>query len=267
MIIIAEKINATLSKAKGIILERNQEALLRLARDQAEAGATFLDVNVGTGQGSSVDEAEAMTWAVETIQKHLEIPLCLDSADPQVLEAGLKARQGRPSLVNSVKAEDKILAAVVPLAAEHQAPLVGLAMDEEGIPTSVEGRVRACLRIVETCARQGLAQDRLYLDPLVLPVSTDTGQGTVTLQTLAALKEQIPQAKTVMGLSNISFMLPGRARLNAAFLHMAVAAGLDAVIGDPLDDNLMTAIRCAEVLTGRDRHCRRYTRAMRAKTK
>jgi 5-methyltetrahydrofolate--homocysteine methyltransferase len=98
-----------------------------------------------------------------------------------------------------------------------------------------------------------------------LPIGTDISQGLVTLGTLAILKKQMPRAKTVMGLSNVSYMLPGRASLNAAFLHMAVAAGLDAVIGDPLDEGLMTAILCAEVLTGKDRHCRRYTRSMRAK--
>lgn len=263
MIIIAEKINATLPTAKRIVLERDADALVELAQKQADAGATFLDVNVGAGEGSSADESDAMSWAVETIQQQLDIPLCIDSADPEVLSAGLSARKGRPCLVNSVKAEEKILAEVAPLAAEHRAPLVGLAMDKDGIPKTVDERVKACARIVAACAKYGLAQDQLYLDPLVLPVSTDTGQGVVTLETLRAIKEQMPQAKTVMGLSNVSFMLPGRRRLNAAFLHMAVAAGLDAVIGDPLDQKLMTAIRCAEVLTGKDRHCRRYTRTMR----
>lgn len=264
MILIAEKINATLPTAKRIILERDEEALVGLAQKQAHAGATFLDVNVGAGESSSADEAATMSWAVETIQQQVDTPLCLDSADPEVLSAGLTVRKGRPSLINSVKAEDKILAAVVPLAAQHQAPLVGLAMDQNGIPKTVNERVKACARIMEACAKHGLAQDQLYLDPLVLPVSTDTGQGAVTLETLRVIKEQMPRARTVMGLSNISFMLPGRAQLNAAFLHMAVAAGLDAVIGDPLDQALMSAIRCAEVLTGKDRHCRRYARAMRA---
>lgn len=267
MIVIAEKINATLAAAKKIILERDAEALLGLAQRQARAGASYLDVNVGTGQGTSQDEAEAMTWAVQAIQGAVETPLCIDSADPAVLEAGLVARKGRPSLINSVKADDKVLAEVTPLAVAHQAPLVGLAMDQKGIPTTVEGRLAACNHIVQSCAKLGLAEDQLFLDPLVLPVSTDTAQGMVTLDTLREIKKLIPKAKTVMGLSNVSFMLPGRARLNAAFLHMAVAHGLDAVIGDPLNERLMTAVRCSEVLAGKDRHCRRYTRAMRAQQK
>ena len=264
MILIAEKINATLPAAKKIILERDAQALVDLAQRQASAGASYLDVNVGTGQGTSSDEAQAMAWAVETIQQEVDTPLCIDSADPQVLEAGLQARLGRPALINSVKAEANILDQIVPLAVEHQAPLVGLAMDDSGIPKTVHDRLRACDQIMEACDQHGLTQDQLYLDPLVMPVSTDNRQGLVTLETVRAIKERLPQAKTVMGLSNISFMLPGRAQLNAAFLHMAVAAGLEAVIGDPLDPALMSAIRCAEVLVGRDRHCRRYTRAMRA---
>jgi 5-methyltetrahydrofolate corrinoid/iron sulfur protein methyltransferase len=263
MIIVAEKINATLKEPRRIIQERDENALLELARNQAQAGAGYLDVNVGTGSGDAASEAEAMRWAVETIQAKVDTPLCIDSADPDILKAGLEARDGRPAMINSSKAEDKSLATIAPLAAEFKAPLVGLAMDEKGIPKTVDERLAAGRKLVEACRDLGMPDQDIFLDPLVLPVSTDIKQGMVTLDTLAAFKENFPEVKSVMGLSNISFGLPGRAGINAAFLHMAIYAGLDSAIGNPMDQKFMTAVREAEVLAGKDRHCRRYTRFMR----
>lgn len=263
MIIIGEKINASLPGIKAIIEQENAVQLLELAKRQAAAGASFVDVNVGTGMGSREDEMASMQWAIETIQEEVDTPLCIDSADPAVLEAGLRARNGRPGLINSTKADDKDLELVVPLARQYQAPLVALAMDETGIPKTVEGRLRACEKIANACEKSGVSLDTLYFDPLVLPVSTDVKQGLVTLNTIAEIKRQFAVAKTVMGLSNVSYGLPGRIRLNTAFLHMAIYADLDAAILDPLDEGLMGAVKIAEVLVGKDRHCRRYTRMFR----
>ncbi|MFW6122922.1 MAG: dihydropteroate synthase [Thermodesulfobacteriota bacterium] len=265
MIIIGEKINATLGPVKPIILERDAAGLLKLAREQAEAGANFLDVNVGTGVGSQAEEVEAMKWAVLTIQAEVETPLCLDSADPAVLEAGLKANSRQPCMINSTSGEPEKLAGIVPLAAKYQTMLVGLTMDEAGIPKTVEDRLRAGEKIVAACEKSGVPLKQLLFDPLVLPVSTDITYGLVTLKTIGRLKAAYPAAKTVLGLSNISYGLPARSRLNVAFLHMAIAYGLDAAIIDPLDEELMAAATTGEVLVGRDRHCRRYTRAFRQK--
>ncbi len=264
MKVIGEKINGTLKALKPIIDGRDEAALVDLARRQAEAGAAYIDVNVGTGKGSAADEAEAMRWAVKLIEAEVETPLCIDSADPAVLAAGLEA-SGRPGMINSAKAEDGLLQAVVPLAAEHGCALVGLAMDEGGIPKTVEERLRACGRIAEACDARGVELGRLYFDPLVLPLATDVKQGQVTLDTLSEIKRRFAGAGTVMGLSNISFGLPRRAAMNQAFLHMAVAAGLDAAIMDPLNREMMLAALTAEALVGKDRHCRRYTRALRSR--
>ena len=263
MITIAEKINATIPSVKKIIEGRDEEGLLKLARSQTQAGANYLDVNVGTGIGTQQDEMDAMAWAVETIQQEVDTPLCIDSADPLVLEAGLKVRQDRPCLINSTKASEKYLNAVVPLAKEYDKPLVGLAMDQEGIPKSVEKRVEACLKIVEACNASGIADNKLFFDPLVLPVATDVSQGKVTLDTIAAIKKQIPEAKTVMAVSNVSFGLPKRKIFNTAFLHMAIMAGLDAAILSVLDRELIGAAKTAEAVLGRDRHCRKYSRFWR----
>lgn len=267
MMIIGEKINATVPFTKAVIQERNEEGLLDLARKQADAGAHYVDVNVGTGAGSRDDEIAAMKWAVETIQKELDTPLCVDSADPRVLEAALESRNGKPSLINSTNAESEKLEAIIPLAVRCRSPLVALAMDERGIPRTTEDRLSVCKRIADFCMEAGLSLENVYFDPLVLPVSTDVRQGLVSLETLSSIKKLYPQAKTVMGLSNVSYGLPERARLNAAFLHMAVFSGLDAAIMDPLDEALTGAVRTSEVLAGKDRHCRRYMRTFRNKKK
>jgi 5-methyltetrahydrofolate--homocysteine methyltransferase len=263
MIIIAEKINATIPSVKEIIESRDQEKLLLIARSQAEAGSDYIDINVGTGSGGQEEEIEAMHWAVTVIQNEIDTPLCIDSADPKVLAAGLERRGDKPALINSTKASDKYLDSVIPLAKKYGHPLVGLAMDEEGIPQSVTKRVDACLKIAAACEKEGVMAEKLFFDPLVLPISTDVKQGKVTLRTIAAVKKEIPAAKTVMALSNISFGLPRRKIFNTAFLHMAIMAGLDGAIMNVLDKELVGAAKTAEAVMGKDRHCRKYARFWR----
>jgi 5-methyltetrahydrofolate--homocysteine methyltransferase len=237
--------------------------LLELARKQAEAGASFIDVNVGTGTGSRENEIQAMEWAVNTIIAQIQTPLCIDSADPKVLEAGLKAVPVGTAIINSTKAEGEMLKQVVSLASKYESHIIGLAMDESGIPGDVAGRLSACDRIANACSRAAVSLERIFFDPLVLPVSTDTTQGWTTLKTISEIKAKFPGCKTVAGLSNVSFGLPARSHLNAAFMILALQAGLDAAIADPLNEELMNAVKAGEVLLGRDRHCRRYTRAFR----
>ena len=264
MIIIGEKINGTRAEIKPIIDNRDEEGLLELARSQAQAGAKFIDINVATGTGSGADEAEAMAWAVKTVAQGLQTAICVDSADPAVLEAGLAAKGDCEVLINSAKAEDGLLEGVVSLAKRFQSPLVGLAMNYEGIPRTAEGRLAACEEIAAACDRASVSMEMVFFDPLVLPISTDINQGNVTIETIRQIKDRFSGARTVLGLSNVSFGLPERSRLNCAFLHMAALAGLDAAIADPMDQDLMFAVKTADVLLGRDRHCRKYIRALKA---
>jgi cobalamin-dependent methionine synthase I len=263
MILIGEKINATIPCIRSMIRNRDEAAISSLAQRQADAGIDFIDVNVGTGLGSRQDEIRSMEWAVEAIQSRIDIPLCIDTADPAVLEAGLRKRNGIPSMINSTKAEQESLEKIVPLASAYQCPVVALAMDESGVPKTVQDRLHACEKIAEACERWGVLMERVFFDPLVMPIGTDIKQGLVTLETVTEIKKEFPGANTVMGISNISYGLPERKRLNVAFLHMAIYAGLDAAIVDPLEHDIMGEIRTAEVLVGKDRHCRRYTRALR----
>ena len=266
MIVIGEKINATRTAVRKIIEQRLEAQLVDLAKQQAEEGATYIDVNVGTGKGTQQDEIDAMRWAVMKINEATDKPLCIDSADHMVLEAGLEAMEGRPVMINSTKADAKYLGSVLPLARRFDAPVVALAMDDKGISETVEGRINACRMIAEGCRQYQVPIESVFFDPLVLPVSTDNRQGKVTLETLATIKENFPGSCTIMGLSNVSFGLPGRPLLNAAFLQMAIFAGLDAAIMDPMNGDMMQAARTGEALIGKDRHFRKYSRAFRKKS-
>lgn len=192
MIVIGEKINATRSAVRDIIEQRQAGPLVDLARRQAGAGAEYIDINAGTGKGSRQDEIEAMQWAVTTLTSVIEKPLCIDSADAAVLEAGLEAMGGRPAMINSTKADSKYLKFVLPLAERFEAPVVALAMDANGIPETVEGRINSCRMIAEGCREYNVPITSVFFDPLVLPISTDARQGKVTLDTLAAIKANFP---------------------------------------------------------------------------
>lgn len=262
MIIIGEKINGTLSKAKEIIQTRNERQLVEMVERQDQAGATHIDVNVATGSGIPEDEIAAMKWAVHIVQQATRKPVCIDSADVRVLAAGLETAEGAV-LINSTTAEKDKMDPVLALAKAHAAPFIALAMDDDGIPATVEGRLSACRQIAEACGREGIPLNQVYFDPLVLPLSTDARQGQVTLETLSAIKVEFPEALTAMGLSNISYGLPQRININTAFLHMAIQAGLDAAILDPTNEKMMGAVRTAGAILGKDRHFRKYLRMFR----
>jgi 5-methyltetrahydrofolate--homocysteine methyltransferase len=262
LIVIGEKINGTIPAAKKIIVNRDEKGLVRLAESQAKAGANYIDVNVAVGAGDPDGEIADMQWAVKAICAKVKKPLCIDSADPRVLEAGLKAA-GDNVLLNSTTAEEKSLAPVAALAREHGVPFIGLVMDENGIPPTIEGRLDACEKIVRACEDHTIGLENVYFDPLVLPMSTDAKQGLITLGTLSAIKRRHPEAKSVLGLSNASFGLPGRMNINRAFLLMAIHAGLDAALLDPMEKMLMEAVRTGTAIMGKDRHFRKYMRMYR----
>jgi 5-methyltetrahydrofolate--homocysteine methyltransferase len=265
MIVIGEKINATLAPVKTMILERDTNRLADLARQQERAGADFIDVNVGTGVGSQKDEMDAIQWALECICNAVDTALCIDSADPRVIATGLDMLNGQKAMINSVNAEQRSLEEVLPLAADTEALLIALAMDEKGIATREADRIRCCEKIYMACQDHAIQPANVFLDPLVMPISTDVTSAKVTLNILTAIKNEFPGLRTVTGLSNVSYGLPQRRRLNIAFLHMCIATGLDAAIVDPLESELMAAIKTGEVLVGKDRHCRKYLRAFRQK--
>lgn len=263
MIIIGEKINASIPKTKQAVLGHDDKYILDLALKQEAAGATIIDINVGTGEGSSQDEAAHMARLASMLAKEIKGLLCIDSADPLVLEAGLEAAGEKAGLLNSVKATDESLKSVLPLASKFKVPVIGLVMDKDGIPRDPAGRLAAAEKILNAAAGLGIPPGDVYIDPIVLPVSTDNSQGKVTLDTLLAVKASFPEAKAVLAASNVSYGLPERTIVNQAMIQMAMLLMVDALIINPLDEGLMTAIKAANVVLGMDRHCRKYSRAIR----
>jgi len=261
MLIIGEKINATLKSARKAIEERDTGFLQDLAKSQWEAGANYIDVNVSTDRGAEFDK-ESMEWAVEKIQEVVDVPLSIDSPDPKIIEVGLRKAKGK-SMINSVTAEPDRMEGILPLAKEFDTEVISLAM-MGAIASEAGGRLEACEKIAESAQKYGVGLEKLYFDPLTLSVATDISQGIVTLDTLKGIKAEFPQAKTTMGLSNVSFGLPGRSLINRSFLLLAIYAGLDSAICDPRDKKLTSVIKAGEMLLGRDNYCLNYIKAFKA---
>ena len=253
-VVIGERINPTGKKHMQEALRTGDvNYLLKEAVNQSAAGAAVLDVNVGLG---GVDEAAWMERAVSAIQGVCTCPLQLDTADPEALARGLRAYNGK-ALINSVSGKQEVMDQVFPLAKRYGGTVVALLLDEEGIPDTAEGRVAIARRIMAEAARYGIAKRDLVMDALTMTVSTGERNALVTLETLRRCREELG-VRTVLGVSNISFGLPQREKLAGPFLTLALGAGLDAAILNPLSEAMMDAWQSALTLTGRDKGCRAY---------
>lgn len=204
-----------------------------------------------------------MAWALGVIRSRTDRPPSLDSSDPVVLETGLELCGDSKPFINSVSGEISRMEVVLPLAARYGCPLVALAMDESGIPKTPGERLEVCKRIIGKARELDIPEQDVFFDPLVLPVGTDHTQARVTLETLEMIAKEIPGARTVLGLSNVSFGLPNRSLLNCALLAMAISIGLDAALMDPTDKGLRAMVFAAEAVAGRDAFCSRYLKAYR----
>jgi len=258
--IIAEKINGTRKSVGAAIRERDVAFIQDLATRQAAAGSTWIDVNAGTSPDREPDD---LVWLVETVQAAVDTPLSIDTANPRALEPAL-ARVKRTPLVNSISGERARLEGVLPQAAAAGCPVVALALDGTGIPTGVDDRLAVIRRLVAATRAAGVPDDRVYIDPLVMTISTNVASAQVVLVVMRAVREEFPAAHMTSGLSNVSFGLPVRSLVNRTYLTLAMAAGLDSAILDPLDRDLRAALIATELILGRDRHCLGYTRAFRA---
>lgn len=253
-VVIGERINPTGKKRMQEALRTGDvNYLLKEAVNQSAAGAAVLDVNVGLG---GVDEAAWMERAVSAIQGVCTCPLQLDTADPEALARGLRAYNGK-ALINSVSGKQEVMDQVFPLAKRYGGTVVALLLDEEGIPDTAEGRVAIARRIMAEAARYGIAKRDLVMDALTMTVSTGERNALVTLETLRRCRVELG-VRTVLGVSNISFGLPQREKLAGPFLTLALGAGLDAAILNPLSEAMMDAWQAALTLTGRDKGCRAY---------
>jgi 5-methyltetrahydrofolate--homocysteine methyltransferase len=260
-VMIGEKINPTGSKKLAAALtEGNLDYARDLAVRQVAWGADVLDVNVGV---PGLDEVGVVKKLVELIASAVDVPLCLDSGDPAVLAAGLAAAPGKP-LVNSVSGEEKKLEAVLPLVKERGAAVIGLTMDDKGIPPTPEERVAVAEKILERAARLGIPAEDVLIDPLVLTVGSDSKAALVTLQTIEILRKNLGVSINV-GASNVSFGLPDRPTANQTFLSLCIQAGATCAITDPM--KFGQAVRAADLMLGHDSNAMRYIKYFRAAEK
>lgn len=259
MRIIGEKINGTRKRVARAIAERDTDFIKSLAQKQAEAGSTWLDVNAGTHPDK---EPEDLIWLIENIQSVVDTPLALDSANPKALKIAVQAVDKTP-MINSISGEQERLDKILPIVAKHGCEVIALAMDDKKIPETFEKRLEVIDLVMSATRLAGVPDDKVYVDPLAMTIATANQSAVMACETIRSVKAKYPEVHFTMGLSNISFGLPARKQINRAFLTLAMQAGLDSAILDPLDRELQAAILTTELLLGKDKHCLNYVRASR----
>ena len=261
MIVIGELINGTREAVRKAISRRDADAIAQLAVRQAEAGADYLDCNVGM---IGAAEAELMAWLVETVSGVVDLPLCIDTANPDAMRAGLDAcADGSRPICNSISLEGARLESFLPVIAERQVRVIALLMTDAGVPKGVQERLDAAGRLVAELEGAGVAREDILIDAVVTPLSVDSEGPRVAMEAMRGIASALPGAHTICGVSNVSYGLPQRALLNRVFLSQAIAAGLDSAILDPCDRALMAALHAAEARAGRDEWCAGYLQAYR----
>jgi 5-methyltetrahydrofolate--homocysteine methyltransferase len=265
-VLIGERINPTGKKRLAAALsEGNLDIVRQEAEAQVAAGADVLDVNVGA---AGVDEVDLLPQAVRTVMEAVDVPVCIDSANVEALRAALAvhrelAPEGKP-LINSVNGEEARLKAVLPLVAEYRAAVIGLAMDDDGIPCTSGERLAVARKIAERAEALGIAREDLVIDCLALTVGADSQAGLVSLGAIKMVREELGVNMT-LGASNISFGLPEREVINWAFLAMAIQNGVNCPIVDAA--KVRPAILAADLLLGRDEYAMRYIKGYKRRRK
>ena len=260
MLIVGELINASRKSVKEIIENQDAAGVAKLARDQRDHGANYIDVNAGVFVGR---EPELLKWLVATVQNAVEVPCCIDSPDPKAIAAALAVHKGT-AMINSISLEKERYDALLPLVAESKSKVVALCMSDEGMPETADQRMAIADQLVNGLVKNGVPIENIYLDPLVQPVATNNTFGGEFLQAIERITQAFKGVHTMCGLSNISFGLPERKFINQTFMVMAIARGLDGAIVNPLDARMMGCILTAETLMGRDAYCMNYLKAFRA---
>lgn len=260
MIIIGELINASRKAIKAAIEAQDAAAIQKVAGDQAEAGADYIDVNAGIFVGK---EPEYLRWLVETVQQTTDTPCAIDSPDPAAIEAALAVHKGTP-LINSISLEKERYDKLMPVIAGTDMKVIALCMSDAGMPQTVDDRMKIADTLVNGLVKNGIAVENIFVDPLVQPVSVDKSFGAGFINAIERIVAAFPGIHTACGLSNISYGLPARKFMNQTFMTMAIAKGLDGAIINPLDQRMMATIIAAEALAGRDNFCMNYLKAFRA---
>jgi len=262
-VIIGERINPTGRKLMlKALQEGNFDMVRKDAQSQVDAGAKILDVNAGV---PGADEPVLLKQVMATVMEVTDVPLCIDTADPEALEAALKSYEGK-ALVNSSNGEERSLEAVLPLVKEYGAAVIGLCMDDDGIPATAEARLKVAAKIIERAGKLGIPTEDVVIDPLALTMGSDHTAGLVAMQTIEKVIAEFG-VNITMGASNISFGLPDRKHVNATFIAMAIHAGLTCPITNPLEPEVSIAIKAADLSMGRDEYGMAWIKAFRERQK
>jgi len=261
VIMIGERINPTgHKKLASALKEKQYEYIRELSLSQIEFGAHVLDINVGV---PGLDETVLLPEIISFVTSLVDVPLCLDSGNPEALAAGLKVTPGKP-LINSVNGENARLEKILPLVKDHGAAVIGLTMDESGIPTDAETRLSVAGKILERASQLGIPAENVIIDPLVLTVGADYRAALVTLETIKLIRKEFG-VNINLGASNVSFGLPDRHTVNQAFLAMAIGVGANCMITHPM--KLAATILACDLLSGRDNYAKKYITHIRKQQK
>ncbi len=252
VVIIGESINPTRRKKLVETLKmKDFEFVHQLATSQIDAGAEVLDVNVGY---PGVNDVDLLPATVKSIQENFNVPLCLDSPNPKALEAALKVIEGK-ALINSVNGEEKALEAILPLARDHGAAVIGLVMDDQGITHDPQKRLTIAGKILDRALQMGIPREDVVIDPLAMAVSADPQACLVTLETIRLVRDHLG-ANITQGSSNISFGLPGREHLNNAYMALSIWNGLSCPIANPV--RITSLVRATDLIRARDDFAMRF---------
>lgn len=262
-VIIGERINPTgRKKLQQELKEGNYETVRQDIIAQVEAGAAILDINAGV---PGVDEPSLLVDLVKFAGETTDVPLCIDTANVKALEAALKVYEGK-ALVNSVSGEEAKLETVLPLIKEYGAAVIGLTMDDDGIPKTVDKRLFVAEKIIDRARKIGIPNEDIIIDPLALSISAEQEAGKIVLDSIESIAKEFG-VNITLGCSNISFGLPDRAKVNANFIAMAVRAGLTCPITNPLEEGIKEALLAADLCMGRDEYASNWIMAYRKRKK
>jgi 5-methyltetrahydrofolate--homocysteine methyltransferase len=259
MIIVGELINASRKAIEAAIENQDAATIQKVAKDQFENGADFIDVNAGIFVGQ---EPEYLKWLVTTVQTEVDGPCCIDSPDPKAIEAALSVHKGT-AMINSISMEKERYDSILPIVGGTDLKVVALCMSDEGMPETVDDRMKIADQLINGLLQKNVKIGNIYVDPLVQPVSTNDNFGIEFLNAVEKIMTTFAGVHTLCGLSNISYGLPERKFLNQTFMVMAITKGLDGAIINPLDKKMMASIIAAEVLKGKDEFCTNYLAAYR----
>ena len=258
--VIAERINMTRKPIRTKVWERDEAFIRNEARKQAEAGATHIDINAG---GDPSREVEDMQWLTTVVADEVDTPISFDSTNTDALQAGLEICNRPGTIINSITMEKHRVESILPLVKEFTTGVICLTMNDNGMPENLEGRIKITDTIATLLNENNISLNRAYFDHLVRPASINPGQTRFVLDAVRYTREKYPETHIALGLSNISFGIPGRNNFNRAFLAMLVAAGCDGAIFDPTEHEIMMTLCSARAVMGIDEYCLHYLAKMR----